>query len=33
MKEYKFYGWIPKTSLDEGIRRMVEFSCKVLSKA
>lgn len=30
---YKEYGWTPKTSLEEGIRKTVEFSCKVLEKA
>lgn len=29
---YQEYGWKPKTSLDEGIRKTVEFSCKVLEK-
>lgn len=29
---YEMYGWRPKTSLDEGIRRTVEFSYKVLEK-
>jgi UDP-glucose 4-epimerase len=27
------YGWKPLTSLDEGIRRTVDFSCKILEKA
>ena len=30
---YEAYGWRPKTSLDEGIQKTVEFSCKVLEKA
>lgn len=30
---YKKYGWTPKTSLQQGIRNTVEFSCKVLEKA
>lgn len=30
---YRNYGWKPKTSLDEGIRRTVAFSCNVLEKA
>ncbi len=30
---YETYGWKPKTSLEEGIRRTVDFSCKVLEKA
>lgn len=30
---YQEYGWKPKTSLDEGIRKTVEFSCKILEKA
>lgn len=29
---YEVYGWKPKTSLEEGIRRTVEFSCKVLER-
>lgn len=29
----KEYGWQPKTSLEEGIKNTVEFSCKVLKKA
>ena len=27
------YGWKPKTSLEEGIKNTVEFSCRVLKKA
>ncbi len=30
---FKEYGWKPETSLDEGIAKTVEFSCKVLEKA
>ena len=30
---YQQYGWKPSTSLDEGIRRTVDFSCMVLEKA
>ncbi len=30
---YQVYGWKPLTSLDEGIRKTVAFSCKVLEKA
>ena len=30
---YEAYGWKPMISLDEGIRKTVEFSCKMLEKA
>lgn len=30
---FNTYGWKPKTSLSDGIRNTVEFSCKVLEKA
>ena len=30
---YEAYGWQPKTSLEDGIRNTVDFSCKVLEKA
>ncbi len=30
---YEEYGWKPQTSLEDGIRATVEFSCKVLEKA
>ena len=30
---FQAYGWKPITSLDEGIRKTVDFSCKVLEKA
>lgn len=29
---YEEYGWRPKTSLEEGIMKTVDFSCKVLEK-
>lgn len=29
---YMTYGWKPRISLDEGIRRTVDFSCKILEK-
>lgn len=29
----EMYGWMPKTSLYEGIKKTIEFSCKILEKA
>ena len=30
---YNEYGWKPMTSLNDGIRKTIDFSCKVLEKA